>query len=206
LSISLHQPKSDLSLGSELDQYTSKGLQLFFEELGRQFDTNILDSGPICGKNINFLAQRVGKLYVCDLFLPLQQERRSGKPPTTILKHLDYSRGSLEAILLWELIDHCGNEEAGRLVEACHTMLKPGGIILVLALEAAIKSPLVNYFVISAGFQVHPRRQDHLNLPRYGRQNREMLELMHPFILVKSFIYHNSLREFLLGPRIATTC
>jgi SAM-dependent methyltransferase len=197
LSISLHQPKADLSLGSELDQYTSKGLQIFFEELERQFHSNILDVGPICGANINFLAQRVSKLYVCDLFLHLQRALDSGKQPSTILKHLDYSPGSFDAILLWELMDHCSNDEAGKLVEVCNTMLKPGGIVVVLALEASIISLAVNHFVISAGFQMHPCRQDHLNLPCYGRHNRELLELMHPFILVKSFIYHNSLREFL---------
>jgi SAM-dependent methyltransferase len=139
----------------------------------------------------------VGKLYVCDLFLHLQRALRDGKPPTTILKHLDFSPGSFDAILLWELMDHCGNDEAGKLVEACHTMLKPGGIVMVLAQEATIISSPVNYFAISAGFQMHPCRQYHLNLPSYGRHNRELLELMHPFILVKSFIYHNSIREFL---------
>jgi hypothetical protein len=197
LNIPVHQPKADLSLRSELGQYTSKGLRLFFEELERQFEANILDVGPICGENINFLAQRVGKLYVCDLFLRLHRALRNGEPPTTILKHLDYSPASFDGILLWELMDHYDNDEAGRLVEACHTMLAPGGIVMVFALEATMTSLPVNYFVISAGFQVHPCRQYHLDLPSYGRHNRELLELMTPFMLVKSFIYRNGLREFL---------
>ncbi len=197
MNISVHQPKADLSFRSELGQYTSKGLGLFFDELERQFESNLLDVGPICGENINFLAQRVGKLYVCDLFLRLHRALRNGEPPTTVFKHLDYSPASFDGILLWELIGHYDNDEAGRLVEACHTMLKPGGIVMVFALEATIISPPVNYFVISAGFRVHPCRQYHLDLPSYGRHNRELLELMTPFMLVKSFIYHNGLREFL---------
>lgn len=197
MNISVHQPKADLSLRSELGQYASKGLRLFFEELERQFEANILDVGPICGENINFLARRVGRLYVCDLFLRLHRALGNGDAPTTILKHLDYSPGSFDGILLWELIDHYDNDEAGSLIETCHTMLKPGGIVMVFALEATIVSPPVNYFVISAGFQVHPCRQYHLDLPSYGRHNRQLLELMTPFMLVKSFIYRNGLREFL---------
>jgi SAM-dependent methyltransferase len=169
LNISVHQPQADLPLRSELGKYTSEGLGLFFNELERKFESNLLDIGPICGSNINFLAQRVGKLYVCDLFLHLQRALRDGKPPTTILKHLDFSPGSFDAILLWELMDHCGNDEAGKLVEACHTMLKPGGIVMVLAQEATIISSPVNYFAISGGVQMHPCRQYHLSLPSYGR-------------------------------------
>jgi cyclopropane fatty-acyl-phospholipid synthase-like methyltransferase len=172
-------------------------LRLFFEELERQFEVNILDVGPICGENINFLAQRVSKLYVCDLFLRLHRTLRNGESPTTILKHLNYSPRSFDAILLWELMDHCNNEEAGKFVEVCHSMLKPGGIVMVFALEATKISLPVNYFVISPGFQVHPCRQYHLDLPSYNRHNRELLELMTPFMLVKSFIYRNGLREFL---------
>ena len=197
MNISVHQPRAEPSRTSGVCQFISKGLGLFFGDIERRSKSNLLDVGPICGENINFLAQRAGKLYVCDLFLRLHRTLRKRKSPTSVFRYLDYPEESFDGILLWELIDRYDNEATGQLVEACNAMLKPGGIVMIFALEASTTSHPVNNFAISSGFLVHPCRQYHLELPFYGRHNRGLVEMMTPLVLVKSFIYNNGIREFL---------
>jgi hypothetical protein len=204
LTIPAPQSQEEIFPKPGLDEYTSKGLPLFVENLERRQEVGVLDVGPVCGENINFFAHRINKLYVCDVFLRLHRAQRDGQPPSLILQYLDYPPESFDGVLLWDLVDHFDNQEAGRLVEWCFPMVKLGGMVMVLALKEGAVSPVVNSFVIMDRFRVYLRPQYHLDLPFYGRQNREVLEAFAPFTLAKSFIYRNGLREFLFR-RLATS-
>ncbi len=177
--------------------YTSNVLRLFAEYLERRDDTQVLDIGPICGENITFLSKRVKRLYVCDMFLRMDRDRRKGLPPDQAWRHLDYPPQSFDGILLWELADRLEEHEARRLAELCYTLIKPGGKVVVFVPGEQAVQEVVNAFVIGDGFRLYLRPQPHLNLPLRKRQNRNMLGMMTPLKSVKSFIYRNGLREFL---------
>jgi len=173
----------------------SNVVQLFVDGLTQE--AAVLDVGPICGENISFFAQRVKKLYVRDLFLRLDQGRRKGFPLSRFWQHLDYPSKSFDGILLWDLISRLDAREGRKLVELCHDMVRPGGMAMVFVLgEQAIRTP-VNSFVIGEGFRLDLRPQPHLDLPFRICQNREVLALLAPFTLVKSFIYRSGIRQFL---------
>jgi len=80
LAISTHQPWEDPSLEPELASFTSNVLPLFVNNLEGQEEGQVLDVGPICGSNITFFAQRVKRLYICDMLLCLDRNRRKGLP------------------------------------------------------------------------------------------------------------------------------
>jgi len=196
-AISTHLLREEDSLDPDPVTHTSNVIRLFIDGLERQQKGQVLDIGPVCSENINFLAQHVMRLYVCDMFLQLDQERRKDISTSNPWQHLDYPPQSFDGILLWDLIDHIEDNEVSRLVELCTKMLRPDGLLMVFSLGEQETQTAVNSFVIGEGFQLELRPQPHLDLPFHMRHNREILALLSPFTLVKSFIYHNGLRQFL---------
>jgi len=172
-------------------------LPMFVNGLKQRQETQMLDVGPICSENINFFARRVKRLYVCDMFVRLEQERRKGLPPNRAWQHLDYPSESFDGIILWDLGNRLDDKDMARMVKLCHTMVKPMGMVMISALGEQEVTPAVNSFVIGDEFQVYLRTQPHLDLRFHGRQNRDVIDLLSPFTAIKSFIYRNGLREFL---------
>lgn len=197
MAITAHPPREDPSLEPEPVNYTSNVLRLFVEGLDRRQEAQMLDVGLVCNDNINFLAKRVKRLYVCDMFLRLDRYRRKALPISMIWQHLDYPAKSFDGVLLWDLVNYLKDKEVRRLVDLCHNMVRPGGMVMVVVLGEQAISPVVNCFVIADHFRLYLHPQPHIDLPFYIRQNREVLALLAPFSPVKSFIYRNGIREFL---------
>jgi hypothetical protein len=192
-----HSPGAGFNLESHPTNYTSSVLHLFVQAIEHCQEPQALDLGPVCGENIDFFAHRVQRLYVCDMFIRIDRNRRKGVPLSWALRQLDYPRQSFDGILLWDLADRLNDREAKGLVELCRNMLKPGGIVTVFVLGVRSLLDTVSSFVIGDGLRLHLRPQPHLDLPLHIRQNREVLSLFTPFTPVRSFIYRNGLREFL---------
>ena len=177
--------------------YSSRILPLFVEHLEEHPQGNLLDVGPVCGENIRFFASRVAKLYVCDLFQRLRQEIRRGRSASHIWLDLNYPVGSFEAIQLWNLGDHLQDRDFNRLVELCILMLKPRGVLMLIAADEKAAPVSSRSFAIGEAFRLRVRAQTHLDLPVHHRHNRDLIAMMSPFELTKSFIYRSGLREFL---------
>lgn len=179
------------------DAYTSRILPLFVAYLDDHPQGKLLDVGPVCGENIRFFASRVEKLYVCDLFQRLCQETRRGRSASHIWRELNYPVGSFEAVQLWDLGDHLEDRDFARLVELCVLMLKPRGMLMLIAMGEQADPAFSSSLAIGEASRLHVRAQPDLDLPRHHRHNRELIAMLSPFKLVKSFIYRNGLREFL---------
>ena len=192
-SSSIDAGSSDRPLKDSNDEpgttgYTSSVLQLFLEGLDRQPQGQVLDVGPVCHENIMFFTQWARKLYICDMFFHLAQSIRKENPVHQIWQQLDYPPKSFDGILLWELADRLDEQEVVTLVKLCHTMLKPGGLVVAFVLGEQAVSSIVNSFVIEQNFLVHLRPQPHLHLPLSERQNRDVLAMMSPLTPVRSFV------------------
>ena len=192
-----HSPEHGPNLEPDSADYTSTVLSLFVEALEHCREPQVLDLGPVCGENITFFAHQVQRLYVFDMFIRLDRNRRKGVPLSWAWRQLDYPPQSFDGILLWDLADHLNDQEVRRLVEFCRNMVKPGGMVTVFVFGERVLSHTVNSFVIGEGLRLHLRPQPYLDLPLQVRQNREVLSLFTPFTPVRSFIYRNGLREFL---------
>jgi hypothetical protein len=177
--------------------YTSNALQLFVKGLEGRPSAQVLDLGPVCQENIRFFARRVKRVYVCDMFIRLDSCLGKGDPIDRIWHELDYPPQSFDGILVWELADRLEDRGVRALVERCHTLLKPGGMAVVLVLGEQAVSLGVNAFVVGQNFRVALRSQPHLNLPVRGRQSRDILAMMRPLKPAKSFICRFGFMEFL---------
>ena len=183
--------------GPALADYTSIMLQMYFEILEQSSMAQVLDVGPVCEENITFFAQRVKRYHVCDMFLRLNRNKREGLPPKKVWKHLDYAPHSFDGINLWDFIDHLNDDEISRLVNLCHTLLKPKGMMIVTSFEEQSAPSQINSFVMQDSYRLTFRLQNHLDLPCYYRSNRILTNILSEFASVKSFIYRNGVREFL---------
>jgi len=188
---------TDLKHDSGAVGYSSNALKLFMEHLQQGPETNLLDVGPVCQENIRFFASRVKKLYVCDMFIRLGRCIHKGSPVDQIWDELDYPPQSFDGILLWELADRLDDPDVRRLVTLCHTLLRSGGMAMVVVLGDQPGASAANTFVVGQNFRVHLRPQRHLHLPLRSRQNRDVLSMMAPFIPAKSFICRPGFMEFL---------
>jgi hypothetical protein len=197
LSTSTYQSRKDHTHEPELKDYTSNALRLFVKGLEEMRAGQVLDVGPVCNENINFFAQRVRRLYICDMFIRLDQVKREELPLKKVWRYLDYPPESFDGILLWDLVDRLDDREVGRLKEHCHRMVRKNGMVVAIALSKHEITPVVNTFVIGDNYRLSLRPQFHLDLPLHIRQNRGVLKLLSPFSTVKSFIYRNGIREFL---------
>jgi predicted SAM-dependent methyltransferase len=183
--------------GSSFDDYTSMMLQMYVETLNKYSTAQVLDVGPVCEENITYFAQRVKRIYVCDMFLRLSRNRHKGLPTEKVWEHLDYAPNSFDGINLWDFIDHLNDDDIGRLVNLCHTALEPGGMMMVTSFEEQSAPSKIHSFVIKDGYRLNFRLQNHLDLPCYYRSNRIITDMLSEFQTVKSFIYRNGVREFL---------
>jgi hypothetical protein len=170
---------------------------LFVDHLERHREGKLLDVGPACGQNISFFASRVGKLYVFDLFHRLWEEKNRGRSASHIWPDLDYPVGSFEAIQLWDFGDHLEDRDFARLVELCILMVKPKGMLMLIAMGEGSDTTVSHSYMIREGFRLQVRSQPDLDLPLHHRHNRDLIAALSPFKLVKSFIYRSGFREFL---------
>lgn len=191
------EPETGLSISALPASFTSNALRIFIETLGETPGSAVLDLGPICGENIEFFSNRVKKLFVCDFFNALARHPVAGDGADRPWHHLDYPPGGFNGILLWDLISRFEDIDAGILVERCREMVKPGGHVVVFASNEDSTLKTVNSFVLGRDYTVGFRPQRHLRLPVKNRQNRDILEIMKPFIQIRSYIYRNGIREFL---------
>ncbi|MGA8179255.1 MAG: hypothetical protein WB792_04300 [Desulfobacterales bacterium] len=191
------QGRKDFSPEPGYEIYTSNALKLFAEYLERRPEGSLLDIGPVCQENILFFGRKVRKHYVCDMFIRLDRRLRQGEPVRQIWEELNYPPESFHGILVWELADRLNDEDVHRLVRVCHSILIPGGMAVVMVMGDQISSTETRSFVIGQDYRVQLRPQPHLNLPLRGRQNRDVLSMMSPFIPAKSFICRPGFMEFL---------
>ena len=175
----------------------SMTLELFHQSMDQNGQAAILDLGPICGENINHLAMKVKRLYVCDVYNGIHRRLKQDQPLDDEWKQLDFADNSLDGILAWDLVDHLPDEQVLHLAKRCKYMVRPGGLVAIMAHSEKSLLEGINAYVISGGNRLTPKLQPDVNLPVFIRQNRQVLKLMLPFTPVKSFVYRNGMREFL---------
>lgn len=197
MSCSAQRSWEDAPLESEPFSYASSTLKYLVENIERQDVGQLLDVGPINEENINFLSLKVPRLYVCDLFRRLDQDRKNNITSSQFEKELDYPPSTFDGILLWNLVDRLNESEVCNLVNRCFSMMKTGGLLMLFTLGAQVSPAGQDVFIIREGFRLCMCGPVYPHLPASERPNRVFLNLLAPFTPVKSLAYRNGIREFL---------
>jgi hypothetical protein len=175
----------------------SRMLKKYLEHLAQCDRPEVLDLGPVCGNNISFFLDRVSKLHVCDAYshfvMPMKQDSDMEKN----LSLFDYKESSFDGIHLWDLPDHCENRMLWLLVRKLHTLLKPKGMLIMIASNTSVAQPFPLYFAIRDDGAVMLQKTTAQRLSYFYRSNRDIEQSMKPFRQINSFICTNGIREFI---------
>ena len=184
---------TNLTDGQNTVSYSSRMISRYIKWLEKQVSPEILDIGPVCDVTINFFLPRVKRIHINDMFQWLHKNGSS----ESLTQELNYQPHSFDAVHLWDCVDHIQDSEAPVLVQAVHSILKPGGSLLITANEEFFQLWPLNSFAVMEACQVVLRPQPHIDLPFSHWKNRDIIHLMKLFTLKDSFVYTCGIREFL---------
>jgi hypothetical protein len=190
----------DSGASSVLFSHESRMLKKYVDRLARCQKPEVLDLGPVCGNNISFFLNRIAKLHVCDVFSHLPQEKKNDPDAEKYVSLLDYKKHSFDGINLWDVPDHLGNRTLALLIPHLQSLLKPSGMLMMIASTTSEPQPYPLFFVIRNDCAVILQTKTEHRLSYYYRANRDIERSMKPFRQKHSFICTNGIREFLYKP------
>jgi SAM-dependent methyltransferase len=181
----------------KLGAYQSRMMERYRQFLGKCDNPQLLDIGPICGNNIEYLLHRYTRLFVCDIMQRLRPEPLQPVEADQLPACFDYEEGSFDGIHLWDVPDHLDDRALRELVTRCSALLKPNGLLIVIASTTRSLQPYQHYFVLNEETAVVLARSTSFKLPYFHRPNRDIELAMKPLEQYSSFICMNGVREFI---------
>ena len=179
--------------------YGVNSLDLLVDRLEKIQNPVVLDFGPVCEQNIDYLAgAHRFSVRVEDL------SRDAGGDLARAVKGVNLGRSQIHGALLWSLLDHLEREVFRSLVQRLWSALLPGGLVAAFFGQRQMPEAAVQQFTIQGRGMV-TIRETRIKAPCQVWPNREILNLFEPFETVNSFILKSGLREFLFRrPRSMT--
>lgn len=201
--------------GTQSDLRVSNGIKEFLWHLDGLGRGTLLDLGPAWQTTISFFVERGFKVYAEDVlrswkdFLASEEDRLrnvtlesdpTGLTPESravrfLEANLQYSPGSFDAMLLWDLLDYLEPALAKRMVAHLTELIRPGGVLLAM-FHSKKPEGFNRYRVVDTQtLQVLPTPI--LCPAQRVYQNREIQDLFRLYRTSKSFVGRDQLREVL---------
>jgi hypothetical protein len=177
--------------------YQSRMADRYRSFLGKCDDPQILDIGPICGQNIDYFINRYTRIHVCDLMQRLAPEPLQPIEAESLVPWFDYNENSFDGIHLWDVPDHLDDRALKQLVALCCVILKPNGLLMVIASTTTYPQPYQHYMVIGDEMMVTLMKSTSFRLSYFHRSNRDIEMAMKPLEQSCSFVCMNGVREFM---------
>jgi hypothetical protein len=200
---------------TQSDLRVSNGIKEFLWHLDGLGRGTLLDLGPAWQTTISFFVERGFKVYAEDVlrawkdFLASEEDRLrnvtlesdpTGLTPESravrfLEANLQYSPGSFDAMLLWDLLDYLEPALAKRMVAHLTELIRPGGVLLAM-FHSKKPEGFNRYRVVDTQtLQVLPTPI--LCPAQRVYQNREIQDLFRLYRTSKSFVGRDQLREVL---------
>jgi hypothetical protein len=180
--------------------YESRMLKKYMQTLAECESPEVLDLGPVSGNNISFFLDHSARLHLCDVFSRSAHTLLRESDADDLFSQMDVKESSLDGIQLWDIPDHVDNRSLSILVNKLHSLLKPDGLMMVIATTVNVPQPYPLYFIIREDSAVVLDKMAARRLPYFYRTNRDIERCMKPFHQLNSFICTNGVREFLFKP------
>jgi hypothetical protein len=177
--------------------YKSRMLERYLWFLAKCEKPHLLDVGPVCERNIAFFLENSSKLSVCDVVRRLSPHVIAHLRSEEVLPFFNYDKNGFDGIHLWDMADHFETSVLTSLVHHLSSLLKPSGLVMMLASNSPHSQPFQSYFVAGSGTVVTLKQVSARSLPYFFRSNRDIEMVMKPFQKQDSFVCMNGVREFL---------
>jgi hypothetical protein len=176
--------------------YQSRMLQRYMAHIAKCKHPEVLDIGPVSGNNVSFFLSLGARLSVCDFMLRLtRQAPYHGSEKAREI--LDYRDRRFDAINVWDIPDHLETWLLSDIVKRWFAMLKPGGLVMMLAGPSSVPQPFMHIETIVCDTMVGLEEVPSLELPYFHRSNRDIEIVMRPLEQHSSYLCTNGEREFL---------
>jgi hypothetical protein len=176
--------------------YRSRMLQRYVEYIAKCGNPEILDIGPVLGNNVHFFLGLGAKLSLCDFTMRLDRQTQ-GPELAKALAILDYGEQRFDGIHVWDIPDHIETWLLADLVKKWFSLLKPGGLLMMLAGPSSIPHLSLHIESIGSDGMVQLAEVGSRKLPYFHRSNRDIEITMRPLEQHSSFLCSNGERQFL---------
>ena len=191
----------------------SNGLKEFLWQLQGVGRGTLLDVGPVWQSTVRFFVERGYKLYTEDVlvswrdFLRAEEEAMRSRPSGSVAptesagaraerfleSNLMQPENSVDAILLWDLLDYLDSESLPHFLARISSLLRDGGAILAM-FNTRMPERFNRYRVLDEqNLEILPSPV--LVAPQHIYQNREIQLLFERFRWSKSFVGREQFRE-----------
>jgi hypothetical protein len=191
----------------------SNGLKEFLWHLDGVGRGQLLDVGPVWQHTVGFFIERGFRVYSEDLLGELQafqsdEEAKmralgpgegdedmtpAGRAERFLKTSLQHQPGTLDGILLWDLLDYLDGQLGARVVARITSLVRDGGVVLALFHTRKPESfhryrvlDAQNLELVGANCSLTPQRV---------YQNREIQDLFSRFRSSKTFVGRDQVRE-----------
>jgi 2-polyprenyl-3-methyl-5-hydroxy-6-metoxy-1,4-benzoquinol methylase len=197
MPLQLLQTSANRPGGMSTAGYQSRMVERFLWFLAKCEKPQMLDLGPVIGKNISFFLNRVARLAVCDMMRRLGQEGRQKPTVEAILPFFDHADSTFDCINLWDIPDHLDSQVLANVVERSSALLKPNGLLMMIASNSSLLQPFLHYLVTVEECNVTLEKVATHTVPYFHRSNRDIQIAFKPLEQYSSFVCMNGIREFL---------
>jgi hypothetical protein len=191
----------------------SNGLKEFLWQLQGVGRGTLLDVGPVWQSTVRFFVERGYKLYTEDVlvawreFLRTEEDAMRMRPAGTVAPaeqpgaraerflqtNLTQPENSVDAILLWDLLDYLDSESLPHFLGRISALLRDGGVILAM-FNTRMPERFYRYRVLDEqNLELLPAPT--LVPAQHIYQNREIQLLFERFRSSKSFVGRDQFRE-----------
>jgi hypothetical protein len=197
-------PEPDVPVASMGPLHPSKALPKFLHVLSGREQPMLLDLGPVVGSNVTFFGEQLGcKIFVENLYRDIEhhvREEKVAELPAFLSNRFPQDDGSVDGVLLWDVIDYLDKPSAQALAKQIVRILRPNGALFALFATttepAGTKPEYTRYLVADPANLVHRSYE-----AARGRQrpwmNRDIERMFEPLRVSEQFLLKTNLREVL---------
>ncbi len=185
--------------------HKSLGFNVLLDMMRGDRTYSVLDLGPALKENVRFWSQFRCRLYLHD-FYRSYRERKAGIVPVAESEEavfsalLQFDEGTVfDIILAWDLFNYFGLRELEALVQRLGRWCRQGTrVFAMISSHPKIPASPTIFRILNReqiSYEI-PTRETRPN-PRY--QPRDIDKLMARFTVIKSFLLHNGIREYVFA-------
>jgi hypothetical protein len=180
----------------------SKVLPRFLAALTPVADPVILDLGPVVGKNVAFLGERLScKLLVEDLFALIETYARADNRAglgDAILGRLQRMSGPVDGILCWDLFDYLDKRAAQLVASELARLLRPGGVLY--GFFATKSGPVSHYtrFLVESPTEIRQRPYPGAPATRTVFVTRDITKMFADMRVTETVLLKSNVQEVML--------
>jgi hypothetical protein len=184
----------------------SKTLARFLDLLFARPAAEVVDLGPVIGKNITFLGERVGcKIHVEDLYADIDRHIQHDKVDQLaefLSGRFSLPDGSVDAVLGWDIFDYLAPVAATALASELMRILRPGGVFLSFFGARASDDPHYTKYFIEDETHLRYRFYPSASPRRWVLQNRDINIMFAGLEICETVLLKSGVREILFRKRI----